>query len=56
MADLDLQIMGGGASVWSKNKGGRAPPLDPPLLHLERVVPLCCQGWIQKGGEGGLGG
>ena len=49
--------MGGGASVWSKNKGGRAPPLDPPLLHLERVVPLCCQGWIQKGGgEGGLGG
>ena len=19
------------ASVWSKNKGGRAPPLDPPL-------------------------
>ena len=45
--------MGGGASVWSKNKGGRAPPLDPPLLHLERVVPLCCQGWIQKGGGGG---
>ena len=44
--------MGGGASVWSKNKGGRAPPLDPPLLHLERVVPLCCQGWIQKGGGG----
>ena len=22
------------ASVWSKNKGGRAPPLDPPLDSL----------------------
>ena len=26
--------MGGGASVWSKNKGGRAPPLDPPLCNI----------------------
>ena len=51
MADPDLQIMRGGASVWSKNKGGRAPPLDPPQLHLERVVPLYCQGWIQEGGR-----
>ena len=44
MPDPDLEITGWGghglppnffsalrASVWSKNKGGRAPPLDPPL-------------------------
>ena len=38
MADPDIQ-MGGGrgwwglrASVWSKNKGGLALPLDPPLI------------------------
>ena len=50
---------GRGASVWSKNRGGggRTPSLDPLLLHLERVVPLYCQRWIQEGGgEGGLGG
>ena len=32
--DPDPQIRGGGGSVWSKNKRGRAPwdpPLDPPL-------------------------
>ena len=35
---LDPKIRGGGglrnfggASVWSKNKGGGGPPLDPPL-------------------------
>ena len=39
MADPDIQIgVGGGrggglrASVWSKNKGGLALPLDPPLI------------------------
>ena len=36
MADPDIQIRGGGgglrASVWSKNKGGLALPLDPPLI------------------------
>ena len=56
VANPDIQIIGGEGSVWSKNKGDR-PPLDSPLLHLERVVPLYCQGWIQEGGgEGGLGG
>ena len=31
------------ASIWSKNKGGRAPPLDPPLLvnfTLESCLPF----------------
>ena len=28
--DPDLEIAGGEGSVWSKNKGGRAPPLDTP--------------------------
>ena len=38
MVDPDFQIgVGGGggelrASVWSKNKGGLALPLDPPLI------------------------
>ena len=42
MADPDIQIRGEGwggggggglrASVWSKNKEGLAPPLDPPLI------------------------
>ena len=38
MADPDIQIRGGGwgggrrASVWSKNTGGVALLLDPPLI------------------------
>ena len=50
--------MGGGPQFGLKiGGGGRTPSLDPLLLHLERVVPLYCQGWIQEGGgEGGLGG
>ena len=36
--DADLEIRGGlRASVWSKNKGGRAPrapPLDSPLFGI----------------------
>ena len=26
------------ASVWSKNKGGRVPPLDPPLIKILHPV------------------
>ena len=28
------------ASVWSKNKGARAPPLDPPLKPYSKIVSI----------------
>ena len=58
MADSDLKVKEGGgggggvvlknffsalrASFWSKNKGGRAPPQDPPLYRCLSQKSILC--------------